>query len=94
MIIRYFKSVAKIKINFQFTPKSNYIPDGANVSNVQKCKYIKKFKFQEKILEYFYNVGIFFQAYEAQYLFLKRFALLAKYTVKTSIWKTTHYNLS
>lgn len=42
----------------------------------------------------FYNVGISFQAYEAQYLFLKRFVLLAKYTVKTSIWKTTHYNLS
>lgn len=34
MIIRHFKSVAKMKINFYFTPKPNYIPDGSNISNV------------------------------------------------------------
>lgn len=63
MISRHFKSVAKMKINFHFTPKLNYIADGFNV---QKHKYIKNFKFQEKILEYFYNVGISFRAHEAQ----------------------------
>lgn len=31
MIIRYFKSIGKMKINLYFTPKPNYIPDGANV---------------------------------------------------------------
>lgn len=31
MISRHFKSVAKMKINFHFTPKLNYIADGFNV---------------------------------------------------------------